>query len=285
MQHCMGRSHDKITAANSVCGNPPQDRHVMDAKRFSDAGARTENTDPAHSCPASVEGLARAGARDGGQLALEFCAGMLAKDDARFFHIIRDPRDVLLSGTRYHETTARATYDDLMIATGISRTKISDGLDILAKRNLIVRGPEGRSTFGLTNYGEEHRWAGLPAKPLYDPHWSIPMFEDFHLRKPAELDAVKLYLAFAARRDTGQNVTRMTYNHISDYAGIKLGRIKRALGILNINGLITVESYERMDGLPGTSHGYRLAHLYPTLHAGTTGRATRGPADDLQNYD
>ena len=214
-----------------------------------------------------------------------FAPGLLAKDDARFFHIIRDPRDVLLSGTRYHETTARATYDDLMIATGISRTKISDGLDILAKRNLIVRGPEGRSTFGLTNYGEEHRWAGLPAKPLYDPHWSIPMFEDFHLRKPAELDAVKLYLAFAARRDTGQNVTRMTYNHISDYAGIKLGRIKRALGILNINGLITVESYERMDGLPGASHGYRLAHLYPTLHAGTTGRATRGPADDLQNYD
>ena len=74
---------------------------------------------------------------------------------------------------------------------------------------------------------------------------SIPMFEDFHLRKPAELDAVKLYLAFAGRRDTGQNVTRMTYNRISDYAGIKLGRIKRALGILNINGLITVESYER----------------------------------------
>ncbi len=34
-----------------------------------------------------------------------FAPGLLAKDDARFFHIIRDPRDVLLSGTRYHETT------------------------------------------------------------------------------------------------------------------------------------------------------------------------------------
>ena len=217
---------------------------------------------------------------EGGLSAFKWRVGQGASETAALMALM-----VIAHRANLEDGIARATYDDLMIATGISRTKISDGLDILAKRNLIVRGPEGRSTFGLTNYGEEHRWAGLPAKPLYDPHWSIPMFEDFHLRKPAELDAVKLYLAFAARRDTGQNVTRMTYNRISDYAGIKLGRIKRALGILNINGLITVESYARMDGLPGASHGYRLAHLHPTLHAGTTGRATRGPADDLQNYD
>lgn len=72
---------------------------------------------------------------------------------------------------------------------------------------------------------------------------------------------------------------------LSDYAGIHIKRIKRALGVLNINGLVTVESYERMDGLPGASHGYRLTHLFSSRHAGTTGRATRGLGDDSRNYE
>lgn len=108
--------------------------------------------------------------------------------------------------------------------------------------------------------------------PLYDRDGAIPMFEDFHLRKAAELDALKIYLTLAARRDASANVTRITYDQINAYAGVHLGRIKRALGILNINGLITVESYERMDGKPGAAHGYRLSHLFPSRHAGTTGR-------------
>lgn len=180
---------------------------------------------------------------------------------------------------------ARTTYDELTTATGISRTKVSDGLDVLEKRDLVIREPDGRSTYQLTNYGEGHVWAALPAKPLYDRNGAMPMFDDFHLRKAAELDAVKIYLAFAARRDTSQNVARITYDQISNYAGIHLGKIKKALGVLNINGLVTVESYERMDGLPGASHGYRLAHLFPRLHAGTTGRATRGQGDDSRNYE
>ena len=34
-----------------------------------------------------------------------FAADLLANEEARVFHLIRDPRDVLLSGARYHETT------------------------------------------------------------------------------------------------------------------------------------------------------------------------------------
>lgn len=180
---------------------------------------------------------------------------------------------------------ARTTYDELTTATGISRTKVSDGLDVLEARKLVVREADGRSTYQLTNYGEGHVWAALPAKPLYDRSGEMPMFDDFYLRKAAELDALKIYLTLAARRDTSQNVTRITYDQIASYAGIHLRKIKKALGVLNINGLVTVESYERMDGLPGASHGYRLAHLFPRLHAGTTGRATRGQGDDSRNYE
>lgn len=38
-----------------------------------------------------------------------FAPELKAMEDARFFHLIRDPRDVLLSGARYHETTAMQT--------------------------------------------------------------------------------------------------------------------------------------------------------------------------------
>lgn len=180
---------------------------------------------------------------------------------------------------------ARITYNDLTAATSISRTKVADGLEILEKRGLVIREPDGRSTYQLTNYGESNVWAALPAKPLYDRSWAIPMFNDFHLRKAAELDAVKIYLAFAARRDTAQNVTRITYDQIGKYAGVHIGKIKPALGVLNINGLITVESYERADGLPGAAHGYRLSHLFPSRHAGSTGRASRLARHDFVDMD
>ncbi|HHS89338.1 MAG TPA: hypothetical protein ENJ26_03110 [Rhodobacteraceae bacterium] len=38
-----------------------------------------------------------------------FAPELWDRPDARFFHLIRDPRDVLLSGARYHETTAMRT--------------------------------------------------------------------------------------------------------------------------------------------------------------------------------
>lgn len=180
---------------------------------------------------------------------------------------------------------ARTTYDELTTATGISRTKVADGLDVLEARNLVIREPDGRSTYQLANYGEGHVWAALPAKPLYARNGAMPMFDDFHLRKAAELDALKIYLAFAARRDTSQNVTRITYDQISGYAGVHLGKIKKALGVLNINGLITVESYERADGQPGAAHGYRLSHLFPSRHAGSTGRASRLSRHDFVDME
>lgn len=204
---------------------------------------------------------------DGGLAAFKWRAGVGASETAALMVLI-----AVAHRADLNEGLARTTYDELTTATGISRTKVSDALDVLAARNLVIREPDGRSTYQLANYGEGHVWAALPAKPLYDRDGAIPMFEDFHLRKAAELDALKIYLTLAARRDASANVTRITYDQINAYAGVHLGRIKRALGILNINGLITVESYERMDGKPGAAHGYRLSHLFPSRHAGTTGR-------------
>ena len=176
---------------------------------------------------------------------------------------------------------ARITYGELVAATGISRSKIADGLDILEARGVIVRCVAGRSTFALTSYGPGDRWAQVPAKPLYDSTGAIMAFEDFHLRKRAELDALKIYLAIAARRDTQQNIAWMTYEKIRTYAGVEYGYIKPALGLRNINHLITVDTKLRADGEHGVVNGYRLRHIDSRQHAGTTGRALLGEPTNL----
>lgn len=176
---------------------------------------------------------------------------------------------------------ARITYGELTTATGISRTKVSDGLDILQGRSLIKRNVSGRSTVALTNYGPGDRWAQLPAKPLYNSTGAIMAFEDFHLRKRAELDALKIYLAIATRRDTRQNITWMTYEKFRTFTGVSFGYIKPALGVLNINHLITVDTKLRANGEQGVVNGYRLRHIESRLHAGTTGRAFLGEAPDF----
>ena len=48
--------------------------------------------------------------------------------------------------------TARVTYGPLCKATGLSRSKLSDGLDVLEKMKLIERGVRGRSTYALNKF-------------------------------------------------------------------------------------------------------------------------------------
>jgi hypothetical protein len=149
---------------------------------------------------------------------------------------------------------------------------VANGLDVLEARKLILRAPAGRSTFQLTNYNPKRDWAMLPARQLYSGD-GISAFQDFHLRKKSELDALKTYLAFAARRDTGANKAYITYDQLSRYAAIPEGRIKAALSVLIHNNLVVVEQSERKAGGPGVAHAYRLTHLLPRRHVGTTGRA------------
>lgn len=170
------------------------------------------------------------------------------------------------------DASAMLSYDMLTAATHLSRTKVADGLDVLEQRDLIERGHAGRSTYQLTGYDPKRGWAMLPARPLYAGN-GISAFQDFHLRKKSELDALKAYLAFAARRDTEANRAHITYEQLSAYAAIPERRIKAALSILMHNNLVVVEQSDRKAGEPGVAHAYRLTHLQPRRHAGTTGRA------------
>ena len=94
---------------------------------------------------------------------------------------------------------AKCTYDQLSLATGLSRAKVSAGLSVLAALGLIEREPSGRSTFQLANYQVAGGWSKLPARRMYGSG-RIIAFEHFHLRTMTELHALKLYYLFARRR-------------------------------------------------------------------------------------
>ncbi|MGA2792520.1 MAG: hypothetical protein ABSE69_03150 [Roseiarcus sp.] len=176
------------------------------------------------------------------------------------------------------ELIATVTYDQLGSATGKSREKIAGGLDVLAAHKVITRAPRGRSTFRLEDYDHKRGWCKLPAKKLYSGE-SIEAFDAFNLRVIAELDAMKLYFLFAARRDNESNLANISYDTISAYSGVERGRLKKAISVLAAHGLVYVEHKKSSLNDYGVANAYRLAHLDSYAHMGTRGRRD---ADDFE---
>lgn len=59
------------------------------------------------------------------------------------------------------ELTASLTYDRLGLATGISREKIANGLNVLESHKVIERAHRGRSTFRIEGYERQRGWCKL----------------------------------------------------------------------------------------------------------------------------
>lgn len=64
-------------------------------------------------------------------------------------------------------SVARLTYDGLTTAASLSRQKVSATLDLLQRRKMITREPDGRSTIGVRDYNPTEHWAKVPARGLY----------------------------------------------------------------------------------------------------------------------
>ena len=165
----------------------------------------------------------------------------------------------------------RLTYDNLTTATGLSRTKVSHGLNALVERDIVTRLERGRGTYQLVNFDPTRSWGKLPARPLYQNE-QVQAFRDFHVRRVAELDALKAYLAFVARRNNRMNLALMSYYKIEEYAAIPRNRIKSAISLLAVNSLVYVEQVSSTVSEHGVSNAYRLAHLDAYRHMGTRGR-------------
>lgn len=166
---------------------------------------------------------------------------------------------------------ARLTYDQLEFATTLSRTKISAGLSVLEKLGVLTRNLHGQSSYALTNFNPSAGWAKFPAARLYS-EGRIQFFDELHLRKRAELDALKLWYLFAARRDNDVNLAKITYDQIVDLSNVPRERIKSGLSLLAANGLVHVEHVPSRHSEYGVANAYRLPQIDSSRHMGSTGR-------------
>jgi DNA-binding transcriptional ArsR family regulator len=182
---------------------------------------------------------------------------------------------IALAVIAHHSDTdtgiTRITYNELTDRASLSRAMVSAGLSILDEKKLIIREPEGRSTYALAGFNPNADWAKLPAAPLYQ-NGAMAAFSEFQKRKSVELDAMKLYFLFASRRSRDMNFALLTYEQIEQRSGVKRHKVKAALSLLCATGMIHIEHLPRGFGEPGIVSGYRLAHLDSYRHMGTTGR-------------
>ena len=167
------------------------------------------------------------------------------------------------------------TYDKICAATSLSRVKVANGLAILEERGLIQRKSNGRSTYRVENYQKDQGWAKLPASGLYR-HGAISAFTNFHLRNPAELEALKLYYLFASRRSRETNMAHISYDLIEEMIGINRSNIRRGLTMLAANSLVHIDHLPSKVSEHGISNAYRLVHLDTFRHMGTSGRGQLG---------
>ena len=173
---------------------------------------------------------------------------------------------------------ARVTYDQFCDLTFLSRAKVSSGLDVLEKIEVVERQPDdARSTFQLANYSVSGGWAKLPFKSMY-AFGSIAAFKDFRLRKPAELDALKLFFLLVAMRNNKANVALIGYDKIELYTAIPRNRIKTAISFLASLSLIYVEHLPSRESEHGTANAYRIVGISPYNHVGTRGRTVEDAA-------
>jgi hypothetical protein len=167
---------------------------------------------------------------------------------------------------------ARITYDSICNLTGLSRAKLANGLEILRHIEVVEAGPcDARSTYKLVGYDSTKGWAKFPAKRMY-LHGRIIAFDDLRLRKVAELDALKLFFLFVARRGNDTNLANIGYDKIEEYTGIKRVRIKTAISFLASLSLVYVEHIQSKINPNGISSAYRIVGIDSYNHMGTRGR-------------
>ena len=205
--------------------------------------------------------------QDGGLTALKWTQGIGSTNVAALLVL-----PVIAHNADNKGTAERVTYNDLETATGLSRTKISNGLTRLYDLNLVRKDTEQQSRYHLLGFDPTKGWGKLPASGLYQ-RGRIPAFHDFKLRKNTELDALKLYYAVVAFRDNNSNISRMSYPTVERYTGIPRNKIRSAISFLVANELMHVDLNRSEESEFRVYNAYRLAHLDTRKHTGTKGRS------------
>lgn len=162
------------------------------------------------------------------------------------------------------------SYSELGDIAGLSRAKISAGLNILYDMKLISKeDSKKQNIYKVTNYEQQRGWAKLPARGLYSKELKkVYAFHRFNLRSKVELYAMKIYLLLVAQRNNQKNYAEISYENINFYTGVHRNDIRSALSLLVGLGLIHIDNGVS-DSNGFTTNLYRLCYLETHRHRGT----------------
>ena len=165
---------------------------------------------------------------------------------------------------------AKLSYSKFCLITSLSRSKVSNGLNILIRDNLIEKYSYNKTNiYKIVNYENRGGWGKLPARILYDDYEEyIIAFSDFKLRQKVELDSLKLYLLLIALRDNYLNHATPSYDTINRYTGIIRTNIRSAISQLVNHDLIHVQKYGDPSNLEKRRNYYRIIGIDDKRHAG-----------------
>lgn len=134
-------------------------------------------------------------------------------------------------------TIVVATYEDIQNLIALSRLKISNGLALLDKLEVIER-LENRSHYRIVGLDVPGGWAKLPQELLMQQQERIFLFDSFYLRSKSELDALKIYCLMLAFRSNTTGYAHIGYEKIAEYTGVRPNDLRKAKSHLISLGLI-----------------------------------------------
>jgi hypothetical protein len=131
-------------------------------------------------------------------------------------------------------SVAQVTYTKMAELASLSRKLVSSGLDKLEAVGMITRvGSRHFGAYRLNGLTTGKGWVKLPGKPLLsEGGTTFSPFECFKLRNKHELNAMKMYLYYAAIRDEYTPYSEVSFETIYSKTGVAERHIPAANSLL-----------------------------------------------------
>lgn len=129
----------------------------------------------------------------------------------------------------------QATYEEIQAVAPLSRKLVCEGLKLLHTVGAISSERYGnRSIYHLLGIDEGGQWCELPQQHLLNSFSFMHRFGPFvdQIKRPTTLHALKLYMLLLTFRNSHLNATRMSYDTIAEYTGLRREEISTAVLLL-----------------------------------------------------
>lgn len=171
--------------------------------------------------------------------------------------------------------TATMSLSDIEDVTKLSRPMIVRGGNVLVNNRIILKGRSKQTSTYLMMVEGSPSWAKVPQDIIRRGLRSIPN------RGRTSLACLRAYILFLALRDNKTNETKISYERISRYIGVRAADMRSAISILVNCGFIEVirARYDELDEesyshnvyvMKGDFKGSMVRHMRPNFSETST---------------